>query len=240
MLKSYISEGWMKVLREKSKTLRDLLDLEVMEKILAAGSGRSYADGQVIQERGETQTGLSIVTSGQVVGGNVGHDGSLLASALLRPGETFGEFTLFAGLPRTHTLWAQGPTHITYVTAKRFMKLFDADPSIARAMMTLTLQRNYEMMDFMDSQRRFSLAARVARLLLIAVDAETGRETIECRHEDLAFMLGVSRVATGKALGRLEKDGFVVRGYGYIEIPDVEAMRSMIAAEDPFFPISQS
>ncbi len=229
----------MKVLREKSKTLRDLLEPAVMDKILTAGSVRSYSDGQVIQERGDTQPGLSVITSGQVVAGNVGLDGSLLASALLRPGETFGEFTLFAGLPRTQTLWSQGRTDICHVRATRFMKLFDADPSIARAMITLTLQRNYELMEFLDAQRRLSLPARVARLLLISVDAEAGSEAIECRHEDLAFMLGVSRVATGKALGRLEADGLVVRRYGYIEIPDVQAMRSMIAAEDPFFPIAQ-
>jgi len=229
----------MKVLREKSKTLRDLLAPAVMGKILAAGSARSYLDGQVIQERGDTKPGLSMVTSGQVVAGNVGLDGSLLASALLRPGESFGEFTLFAGLPRTQTLWSQGQTDICHVTATRFMKLFDAEPSIARAMITLTLQRNFELMEFMDAQRRLSLPARVARLLLISVDAQTGSEAIECRHEDLAFMLGVSRVATGKALGRLENEGLVVRKYGYIEIPDVQAMRSMIANEDPLFPISR-
>lgn len=209
-----------------------------MDKILAAGSSRSYPDGQVIQQRGDTQPGLSMVTSGQVVAGNVGLDGTLLASALLRPGETFGEFTLFAGLPRTQTLWSQGQTDICHVTAPRFMALFDEDPLIARAMITLTLQRNYELMEFMDAQRRLSLPARVARLLLISVDAETGSEAIECRHEDLAFMLGVSRVATGKALAKLENEGLVVRRYGYIEIPDIQQMRSMIAEEDPLFPLT--
>jgi CRP-like cAMP-binding protein len=179
-----------------------------------------------------------MVTSGQVVAGNVGLDGTLLASALLRPGETFGEFTLFAGLPRTQTLWSQGQTDICHVTAPRFMALFDEDPLIARAMITLTLQRNYELMEFMDAQRRLSLPARVARLLLISVDAETGSEAIECRHEDLAFMLGVSRVATGKALAKLENEGLVVRRYGYIEIPDIQQMRSMIAEEDPLFPLT--
>jgi len=230
----------MKVLRAKSKTLRDILAADVMEKILTAGSSRSYSDGQIIQERGDAQSGLFIIKAGQVVGGNVGMDGSFLASALLRPGETFGEFTLFAGFPRTHTLWSQGKSEITHVPAKRFMKLFDEDPSIARGMMRLTLQRNFEMMDFMDSQRRFSMPARVARLLLIAVDEEAGSETIECRHEDLAFMLGVSRVATGKALARLEKKGLLVRRYGHIEIPDVARLRLMVAAEDQFFSISQN
>jgi CRP/FNR family transcriptional regulator, cyclic AMP receptor protein len=230
----------MKVLREKSKTLKDLLDPCAMEKILKAGSSRIFKDGQIIQERGDTQVGLSIVHSGQVVAGNIGLDGSFLTSALLRPGETFGEFTLFAGVPRTQTLWSQGRSEIVHVPGNRFMKLFAEEPAISHAMMTITLQRNFEMMEFMDSQRRFSLPVRVARLLLLAIDEDVVAETVECRHEDLAFMLGVSRVATGKALAKLEKDGLIVRRYGHIEIPDTRRLRAVISNEDQFFPIRQT
>ncbi|PCJ69841.1 MAG: hypothetical protein COA62_10075 [Rhodobiaceae bacterium] len=228
----------MKVLRPKSKTLKDLLPSRIMDRLLAAGSKRKYSDGQIVQERGDNNQGLAIVTSGQVVAGNVGLDGSFLVSALLRPGETFGEYTLFAGLPRTHTVWSQGEAEITFIKATPFSKLLDEEPAIARALLTLTLLRNYEMLEFMDAQRRFSLRARIARLLLVTVDAETGRETIECRHEDLAFMLGVSRVAIGKALKRMKEEGVVGLHYGHIEIPNVRRLKKMIEAEDQFFPIS--
>ena len=228
----------MKVLRRKSTTLRDLLPSSVMDRLLAAGSKRRYSDGQIVQERGDSHSGLAIVVSGQLVAGNVGLEGSFLVSALLRPGETFGEYTLFAGLPRTHTLWSQGEAEITFIKATPFSKLFDEEPAIARALLTLTLLRNYEMMEFMDAQRRFSLRARIARLLLATIDADTSKKTIECRHEDLAFMLGVSRVATGKALKRMKDDGLVNLRYGRIEIPNVRRLEEMVEAEDQFFPIS--
>jgi len=227
----------VKVLRPKTKTLSDLLPAETMGRLLSMGSTKRYVDGQVIQDRGDRRVGLTIVKAGEVVAGNVGHDGSFLTSAVLRPGETFGEQTLFSDLRRTHTLWALGPADITFVDEKAFFRLFDKEPSIARALLTLTVQRNYEMMNFIDSQRRFSLKARVARLLLATVDTEENQSSIVCRQEDLAFMLGVSRVATGKALKVLEGIHLIKLRYGRVDINDIEGLRLLISDEDQFFSV---
>ncbi len=227
----------MKVLRPKTKTLSETLSPDTFDKLISSGSTKKYADGQIIQDRGDKRPGLTIVTAGEVVAGNVGHDGSFLTSALLRPGETFGEQTLFSDLRRTHTLWAQGPAEITFVSAKAFFTLLDEEPNIARALLTLMVQRNYEMMDFIDAQRRFSLKARVARLLLATAEEANNQATIECRQEDLAFMLGVSRVAAGKALKLLQDEGLVALRYGRIDIRDVARLRALIADEDQFFPV---
>jgi len=222
----------MKVLRPPTRTLRDLLPTATMDRLLAAGSARKYADGQIVQERGDTNAGLAIVVAGQVIAGNIGLDGSFVISALLRPGETFGEYTLFAGLPRSHTLWSQGPSEITFIKAKPFARLFDADPAIARGLLTLTLLRNHEMMEFMDAQRRLSLQVRLARLLLASVEPGTASASVECRQEDLAFMLGVSRVAAGKALKKIQAAGLVRLGYGRIEIPSVQRLKTMVCDAD--------
>ena len=227
----------MKVLRPKTKTLEDLFPTEAMQRLFSIGSTKRYTDGQIIQDRGDRRAGLTIVKAGEVVAGNVGQDGSFLSSALLRAGETFGEQTLFTDLRRTHTLWAQGPAEITFVSAKAFFRLFNKEPSLAPALLTLMVQRNYEMMNFIDSQRRFSLRARVARLLLAAVETDENQSSIECRQEDLAFMLGVSRVATGKALKLLEEKGLIELRYGRIELNDIRGLRSLIAEEDQFFSV---
>jgi DNA-binding FadR family transcriptional regulator len=50
-------------------------------------------------------------------------------------------------------------------------------------------------------------------------------------------MLGVSRVAAGKALKRMQADGLVVPRYGRIEVPHIRRLREMVAAEDQFFPL---
>ncbi|MBI1401373.1 Crp/Fnr family transcriptional regulator [Hyphomonas sp.] len=228
----------MKILREKNTTLADLLPQETMARLRKAGSTKAYTAGRSIQERGDTWQGVSIVNSGQVVVGNTGADGSFLASAILRPGECFGEFTALLGLPRTHSLWAQGACSITHIRRAAFIDQMDKDPAITRALLTLTLLRNYEMLDFLDSQRRLSLPARIARLLLTAAAGTSNTATVECRQEDLAVMLGLSRVAIGKALKRLEKQRLVQLGYGQICILDVEALRNCVKHEDQFLPIA--
>jgi len=228
----------MRVLRAKSQTLYDLLPPDVMGRLLSLGRSRTYADGQIVQERGDERPALSIVMRGEVVAGNLGLDGSLLASALLRPGETFGEFSLFAGLPRTQTLWAQGDTEITHVTAGRFWPFFEAEPALPRALLTLTVARNHEVLEFLEAQRRLKLPALLAYILLSAADEGARDVRVDCRQEDLGTMLGVSRVAVGKALQRLRRDGLVVPGYGDVRLPDVPRLRHWLAEQDQRAPLA--
>jgi len=230
----------MKVLRQRTKVLADFLPPGVMEEIYGAGMTRGYADGQMLQQRGDARKSLSFVKSGAVIAGNYGLDGAFLASALLYPGEYFGDFTLFAGLPRTQNLWAQGPTEIIEVPGKRLFELMDLEPAIARAMLGISTLRTYELVEFLDMQRRLPLKARLSHLLLTSVAPDAANETIECRQEDLAFMMGVSRVSVGKALKKLESDGLVELGYGHIHLPDVSRLRRIAAAEFQLLPLAQS
>lgn len=221
----------MRILRRKVVTFADLLPDGLWDEICAAGSSRGYSDGQLIQERGEKRIGLSLVNSGQVAAGNVDEGGVFLASALLREGECFGEFTLFLDLPRSHGVWAVGDTRVTFVSRERFERLLEEHPSIYQALLKLALWRNHEILSFLDAQRRLSLSARIIQLLLSAPDDELAAGVIQCRHEDLGLMLGVSRVAIGKALKKLQADGLVRIGYGTIELLEAEELRSLLESE---------
>jgi len=230
----------MKVLREKTKVLADFLSPPLMERVFQAGVTRRYADGQMVQQRGDVHKAISFVRSGSVIAGNYGLDGSFLASAILYPGEYFGDFTVLAGLPRTQNLWAQGATEITEIPGKRFLELIDQEPAIARAMLTISTLRTHELVEFLDIQRRLPLGTRIARLLLSAAGPDAASETVECRHEDLAFVLGVSRVSIGKALKKLQGEGYLELGYGHIYLPDVKRFRNKVAAEFQILPLDQS
>lgn len=228
----------MKILRPRPTTLRDLLSPEVMEEILKTGSSQSYSENQIVQQRGDTEQGISIVESGQVAAGNFGLDGSFLFSALLGAGECFGELTLFAGLPRTQNIWSLESTVITYVRATQFLPLFDREPAIPRALLTLTLLRNHELIELLDAQRRLSLPTRILKLLLNGTDDEVETGVVECRQEDLAFMLGVSRVSVGKALKRMQNEGLVALEYGRIRLPDIQRLVEIVEAESQILPIT--
>ena len=227
----------IKVLRGRTITLLELLPTDVAQRLLSAGRLRAYKAGQAIQDRGEERQSLSIVRSGQVLAGNLGLDGTFLASALLYPGDCFGEITLFTGLPRTQNLWAQGETEIVDIGKRPFMDLFASEPAIPLAMMKISQLRSYELIEFLDALRRLSLLERLARLLLAAIEPGAKCAMLECRQEDIAFMLGVSRVSVGKALKRLQADGLIALGYGRIQIESVADLAARVKADAQLLPI---
>ena len=133
---------------------------------------------------------------------------------------------MFAGLPRLQNLRAVGETTVLHIPGRQFLQLFHREPDVARALLAIALRRIHFMMEFMDGQRRWPLRVRIAHLLLTSVEDRTQTEEhrINCRQEDLAEMLGVSRVAVSKALRSLQADGLITMGYGYVELNDVQRL----------------
>lgn len=220
----------LNLLQATQLSLADLLPVSVMEKIRRSGNVTTYSDRQLIQQRGDSKMAFSIVESGQVLAGNIGTDGAFLTTTLFNPGEFYGEFTLLAGLPRSQSLWAIGETVINHVNGAAFHDLFDNEPDFPRALLITSLRRIHHLVEFLDAQRRWPMPVRIAHILLISVPdkAATLRQEISCRQEDIAFILGVSRVAIGKALKRLESDGLIERGYGSIVLPDTSRLSAWL------------
>jgi len=106
-----------------SPALLDLLPENTLIALRERANHIVYKDGQLIHERGDLKPGLSIVHSGKVRFGNPGSDGSYVTTALFGEGHCFGEFTLFANLPRTHDAVAVGETVINQIDAASIDRL---------------------------------------------------------------------------------------------------------------------
>ena len=230
----------MELFRPQAVTLVDLLPEHVMTQIVSAGKTRRYRDGVLIQQRRDTRRGISILLSGQIIAGNVGLDGSFVVSSVLQPGDFFGEFTLFAGLPRTHDLSASGAVTLVHLAEAPFFQLFDQEPAIGKALLTITLRRMHDLLEFLDGQRRLSLPVRVAKLLVSFASKEDGLELVRCKQEELAYMLGVTRLSVSKALRSLVEEGLLSLGYRMIEIIDVPGLKLWIAERSLVVPVSAS
>lgn len=230
MLRSYI---WvrMKILRQENLTLADLLPEAIWSELCITGTRSSYSDRQLIEERGDARNGISLVVSGEIAVGNVRRDGSFLVSGLLRRGECYGQFTAFLGLPQTHSLWSVGEAEVVFVGQRKLTNLLQAHPVLYEALLKLALWRNVEILDFLDAQRRLSLPWRIARLLLVSPGKGLSQCEVDCRQEDLADTIGVSRVAIGKALKKLASEGLITIGYGKITLLDRATMSQRITAE---------
>ena len=91
-----------------AQSFMDLLSDDSAQKLIRAASLMHYHDGQMVHSRGDTKPGLSIVKTGAVQAGVYDIDGTYIISSTLGPGHSFGEFTMFADLPRTHDMTASG------------------------------------------------------------------------------------------------------------------------------------
>ncbi len=230
----------LNLLQSSFPTLEDLLSPELMSAIRRLGRRNRYGDDELIAFRGGPVTGFSIVESGQVIAGTEGLDGSFLTAALLNAGDSFGEPTLFAGLPGLQNLRAIGETEILQIPARKFLDLFNREPDIGRALLMIALRRIYFMMEFIDGQRRWPLPVRIAHMLLTSVEDRTSVQShaIHCRQEDLAELLGVSRVAVSKSLRALSDDGWISMHYGSIELNDIQGLLGWLEESHQVTPIA--
>ncbi len=204
----------------KQPTFFGLLSQDVRNKILYHEHVSKFEGGQIIHSRGDLKQGLSIVKTGGASAGVYGADGKFVMVSVLGPGESFGEFTIYTQLPRTHDMAAVGQTEIIQIPMVRYQRLERQHPEITRALLGATLWRTHMLLETVDAMRRLPVLERTAKLLLSMLRADEASNSINCRQSELAFTLGISRVSIGKALKRLETLGFIKLGYGHIELLD--------------------
>ena len=209
----------------------DRLPKPLATKLIEAATLIRYDDGQMIHSRGDTKLGISIVKSGLSYVGAYGQDGSFVLTSILGPRQIFGEFTLFADLPRTHDVTAAGKTEIYQIPAAYFSKLYDNEPDISRALLSCSLMRTHFLIEMMDAMRRLPLNERTAKILLIMMQAAGGKKIYECRQSDIAFALGISRMSISKALQYLSSLGLLELGYRQIRIPNPERLANWVKAQ---------
>lgn len=198
----------------------NLLSDDCVESLRSAGHHRSYEDGQFVHSRGDDKPGISIVEDGAAQAGIYSADGSFVLTSYIGPGHTFGDFTVFTNLPRTHDISAVGATKILEVPAPRFLALCADEPAYMQALLKTTLMRSHLLLEMLHALRSLSFLPRVANFLLILAPSEPRSPTLRFRQTDLASTLGVSRASLNTALAKLEKLGLIERGYGQLMITD--------------------
>lgn len=218
--------------------LGDLLTPRLAGLLRTRGTPVRYGDGSLIHARGDIRPGLSMVRSGAVRFGNPGSDGSYLVITVMGPGQCFGEFSLFADLPRTHDAVAIGETVVDQISRAAFDAILKDEPELSRIMLTAVTGRLHAAMELIDDMRRLPLPVRAAKLIWQMAGQSARPDLVRCTQNELAFALGVSRVSSGKALGRLKALGLVEPGYGQIGIPDPKRLAAWIMAHAELAPLS--
>ena len=196
-----------------------------------------YRDGELVQSRGDRTRGLRIVRAGAATVGNVGVNGQHLTLAILGPGQTFGEMTLFAELPRSFDVRASGPTTIGHIDDARMKALLQKNPDLAGVFLTTLARQLHAALEMVEDLRRLPVVTHVAKLISTMVKPGKPSAVLEVTQKSLAETLGVTRIPVARALERLENEGLLRHSYGRIEVPDAAALRAWVDAHLTLRPV---
>ena len=199
----------------------------VRADLLARGQVRSFAKGQIIQQRGDTAKEFWYIESGSVQIGRYGVGGRLTLFALLGAGDAFGELAFMGEFPRTVDAIAGSDSVLIRIGERELWSLMESDAAVTRLLlktMALTVQ---EAFDLIESSRNLSVPQKLAQALLqLSGNQEDGTQVMATQ-QDLADLVGVSRVSLGKAMTRLQVAGVIEPGYGFVTIRDRAALRDI-------------
>lgn len=200
----------------------------VRMRLFALGKHRTFADGAFLMNQGEAARGFFAVVSGQVMVGRHTAAGSLTIFGVAGPGDLFGEQAFFTGSPRLADAVADGAVEVVWFDAPLFKRAIAKDAELVMLLLRSMASQLRMLTQRVDADRNLTLPDRLVQVLL-SMDADSDGE-VACTQQQLADLIGVSRVSLGGALRQLEKGGAVAGGYGHVRIVDRAALQGRLAA----------
>lgn len=218
-------------------TLFQSLPTDVLEGLKRSGTTHCYADKQLIANRGDCVRELNIVEQGAVRVSNVDFEGRRTETAILQPGDSFGEFTLLAGTPRFFDFHARGSTQIRTINKAQFDDLMRADGAFRDGILTMLTHRLLTAVGIIEDMRRLPLPTQLGKLLLHLSEKQADNSwQYQGTQNDLADALGVSRVSLGHALNVLKKQSLVSTGYRCVHITNKATLQAWVLKRAPLLP----
>ncbi|MCI3934594.1 Crp/Fnr family transcriptional regulator [Streptomyces sp. AN091965] len=222
---------------EQEQPLLDALRPRDRAALLALGTPRGYASGEVLVPERATTSYVVAILGGWAVVSVATERGQRLILALRGAGELVGELAAVDRRPRSATVTALGRVDAVVIPGDRFRGFLGSSPAVS----VLVLRQVSSRLRSSDGERR-SLASEnvlqrlAARLVELAHRAgrhhPDGSVTIDLPlpQHDLAASVGSTREAVAKALRLLREQGVVRTATRRLVVTDVEVLR-LLAGE---------
>ena len=208
-----------------SPTLFALLEESLQAELRASAPSRTFATGQLIQQRGDPSTGFWLIENGAVVVGQYLEDGDFRAIAHMGAGDSYGELAWLTGRARVVDAVAQTPCSLRWIEGTRFDAALASNPASMRRVMAGLAEELQEMIDLIAGQRGGTGLNRIAHFLR---NLSASGPVVTLGQQELGDLAGVTRVTTNGALKTLEDAGCIRRGYRKIIVTDRERLADWI------------
>ena len=196
------------------------LDPALQAHLVRTSRERAFADGQIIQQRGDPADGFWLIEEGAVRVGQFLPDGEFRTVALLGAGDSYGELAVFSGKPRIVDAVSRGDSRLRLIAAKPFLEALGNYPASTRALLGALSEQLQDTLSLVAGLRHGTNPARLAGILATMAGEDGGTASITITQQELADLLGVTRATANAALRELQQRGLVERGYGSVRVPD--------------------
>ena len=182
----------------------------------AIGSVRQFKKGEIIYHQGDNATTFCYLKKGKVKVYMTSVDGMEKTLNTATSGEILGEGAFFDKKPRVSSACAISDSQVITIDEPTLINLFSQHPVLAFELLEILANRIRLLSFQLDSMTFLQADSRIARILL-----QNEKDcVVRLTHEEIADVVGVSRVTVSKILGRLTKKGILSTEYRKIIIKD--------------------
>lgn len=187
-----------------------------------AGRRHRFASGEQMVHHGDRATGFWLIETGNVMVCRFGSEGERILYVVMGPGDLIGDLACFGGVPQQVNALAEGAVTAIWLEMSRVDQLLATEPGLVRWLLHSFANKLRGALDRIEGDQSLSAEGRIARVLG-DIAAQDGPD-LSITQQQLADLVGVSRVTTGQILARLAADGMIERGYGKIAVIDAAGL----------------
>lgn len=194
-----------------SSVLFEGLPAQQLEDINNLAVEKTYQRGETIFFEGDKGIGFYMVGEGKIKIFKVSPMGKEHILHIFGEGEPFGEVPVFHGQPFPATAEALVKTTTIFFPRDRFVKLVEANPSIALNMLAVLSMRLRRFASQIESLSLKEVPARLANYLLYLSQEQGGRDEVllDISKGQLASLLGTIPETLSRIFAKMSEEGLI-------------------------------
>jgi CRP/FNR family cyclic AMP-dependent transcriptional regulator len=202
---------------EVSETLRvPSAMLTLLLKIVAPSARRKFAKGEAVYRQGEVSNQVFVVVSGRIGITMLRADGQELLIDIVGAGALCGEGAAFDRLPRFSSASALENSEVLSIPAGDFCGFMSSHAELATAIVQTIALKQRMLANRLVQVTQASPEVRITELLTQIT--MPGSPAIILTHQQIANLIGASRITVTRAMQKLRRDGAVRCKRGQYEL----------------------
>lgn len=203
------------------------LSPEIAQIFEALNYPRTYEKNTVLYTQGETAKEFFYLKKGRVRVFITSENGMEKTLTTIGKGTILGEAAFFDEKPRVSSAMTVSKSEIIAVHKEKLKESIRSKPEIAMALLRMQAQTIRMLSAQVDSITFLQADSRIAEFLLQSAVLNNGEWIVQATHEEIASVIGTSRVTVSKIVNTFAEKGILRTGYRKIIILSPERLERL-------------